>query len=142
MTRDKTVSTRMTNDGYEALQEQLEEDNIESLSHLTRDAFQAYLRNPSAFNVVISILGSQDLDSQELIAEEDLDRESGQPTSGLRDEVGYLQDFRLAFDEVHKYGMRDNIEAAENVMDAFYESGRDYEPFLEKTLELYRSNYE
>jgi len=138
MNRDKTVSTRITTQGYEDLQEQLEDDRIESLSHLTRD-YDAYLRNPDAFNVVVSILGSQEIEAEELIAEKDPGRELRQLESGLGEEVGYLQDFRLAFDEIHKYGIRGQNNAAEEVLDAFYESGRDYEPFLERTVELYSS---
>jgi len=139
MSRNKTVSTRITDEVYEDLQDQLDEDGIDSLSHLTRDSYDAYLRNPEAFNVVVSILGSQDIEAKELIANEDPRDELGQLESVLNDQVGYLQDFRLAFDEIHKYGIRGQNNAAEEVLDAFYDSGHDYEPFLERTVELYGS---
>lgn len=142
MTRDKTVSTRITTESYEALQEQIEEDGIDSLSHLTRDTYDAYLRNPDAFNVVISILGSQDIDPQDLVTEKDPYQETTQLASGLREEVEYLQDFRLAFEEIHRYGIRGETDNAEDVLDAFYDSGRGYEPFLERTVELYRAENE
>ncbi|MFB6191385.1 MAG: hypothetical protein ABEJ64_03065 [Candidatus Nanohaloarchaea archaeon] len=59
----------------------------------------------------------------------------------LSAEMEYLQDFRLAVDEVDRYGKRGDTTAIDEVVDAFEES-HGYEPLLENFAQHYRQKHQ
>ncbi|MFB6213314.1 MAG: hypothetical protein ABEJ07_02005 [Candidatus Nanohaloarchaea archaeon] len=124
--KNKTVSFRMEESDFDDFTDQLDKDDI-SASAWGRDSAAAYVRNPEAYNFVISLLAGRDIDVSDIAGEEDV----------ISDEVEYLQDFRLAVNEVDRYGKRGDTTAVDEIVDAF-EDSHGYEPVLENFAQRYR----